>query len=183
MPFHPIFVHFPIAFILLGYLADWRGFFGKPSALVVGWTCILAALLTTLISIMTGVGGLNSAHLDQHTARLVFIHMRIGVVLGLLLFGLTIWRAWLAKVAGRGALGFMICYTVLLGLLGFQGWYGGELAYSHGVGVAAANRGMVSPARAEARLDAVAGVLEKIPGFQVQYKEFTSPNRQTEVAR
>jgi hypothetical protein len=54
---------------------------------------------------------------------------------------------------------FLSLGALLLALTIFQGWYGGEIVYSQGVGVAAANRGTETAARAQNRLATVSHAL------------------------
>jgi hypothetical protein len=65
----------------------------------------------------------------------------------------------------------------------FKAWYGGELAYSHGIGVAATGQGMVSSPRAKQRLEKAALRLERVPGLKVdprRMRHFGSGNTETE---
>ena len=48
----------------------------------------------------------------------------------------------------------------------FQGWYGGELVYTKGLGVAPAGQALNTPGRAEGTLDRVHGALSRVPGFR-----------------
>lgn len=170
MPYHPIFVHFPIALVIVAFFADVIGVAGRrPSALTVGWACLLLGLIGTLLTVVSGIRDMHAASLTDATDQLVDVHMRIGIALGFLLLGLTIWRGWLAKVGmGTRAMPFLVCFAVFVLLLGFQGWYGGELAYSHGAGVAAAGQGMEPDNLAKQRLHATAQALKKIPGLNVE---------------
>jgi uncharacterized membrane protein len=177
MPLHPIFVHFPLALVTVAFFVDLYGFIRRHEhALVVGWTCLLLGLIGMLLTVLSGVRDFYAADLNEATHLLALVHMRIGLVLGFVLFGLTIWRAWLAKYArGRRPVAFLMCFAVYLGLLTFQGWYGSELAYSHGAGVASTGQGMVPAADARVRLESTAESLRTVPGLNVSPASQPSP--------
>jgi len=69
---------------------------------------------------------------------------------------LTLWR-WLVYAQRDISPGYLYLIAALLvmGLTLFQGWYGGEMVYSQGAGVAAAGKGTEAPAAGKQRLDKV----------------------------
>jgi len=71
-------------------------------------------------------------------------------------FVLIIWR-WLAYARRDLSPGipYLIAALLVLGLILFQGWYGGEMVYSQGAGVAAAGKGTEPAASGKQRLDKV----------------------------
>ena len=66
------------------------------------------------------------------------------------------WR-WLGYERRKLAPGwpYLLLAFCVLGLTLFQGWYGGEMVYSQGAGVAAAGKGTESPNVGKARLDKI----------------------------
>jgi hypothetical protein len=61
--------------------------------------------------------------------------------------------------------GYLVAGFVVLGITLFQGWYGGEMVYSYGAGVAATGQGTESAEAAQGRLLTVQRVLQ--PGTAV----------------
>jgi uncharacterized membrane protein len=166
-PVHPDLVHFPIALLTVAFAADVIGFVGRrPAVRSFGWVCLVLAFLGLLGAAVTGWIDMNRASLRHETHELVDLHWRVGVVLTVLTLALLSWRGWLRRRLEPGRSGwFLLCYTAVFALMVFQGWFGGELAYAHGAGVAATGQGMVPPADAAHRLQPAADLLRKIPGF------------------
>src|SRR3546814_4062549 len=62
---------------------------------------------------------------------------------------LTAWR-WLgAQSDAPTDIAYLILAWVLAGLVGLQGWFGGEMVYGHGAGVAPAGQGQQPPETAQ----------------------------------
>src|SRR3546814_1656520 len=62
---------------------------------------------------------------------------------------LTAWR-WLgAQSDAPTDIAYLILAWVLAGLVGLQGWFGGEMVYGHGAGVAPAGQGQQPPETAK----------------------------------
>jgi uncharacterized membrane protein len=128
---HPTLIHAPLALL--------------PSTVVVDLTAALtgdrrldrtARMLwwgTAASGLVAGLAGMAASQevkADRHTSDTLFLHGigNVGLVLGA--FGLAAWRA-----SHRSSL-----FTGLLGLGAFAfaaytGWLGGEMVYSHGLGV------------------------------------------------
>lgn len=136
-PFHPRFVHFPIAlcivgafFIALGVLRHeerWRGY-GQIS-LVLGWAGILVAVVTGLID-QAGASD------DAAVVALINQHITAGIAL-VITVGLAIYWPIRSKnlwqTPARWAYLALLAVIVLLVIL--EAWLGGKLVYQYGVGV------------------------------------------------
>ena len=72
----------------------------------------------------------------------------------------TIWRwAIWRSVPGQTSTGYLIAGFLVLALTLFQGWFGGEMVYSQGAGVAAAGQGTEPAPEAQRRLAKVKEIL------------------------
>jgi uncharacterized membrane protein len=155
-PLHPAFVHFPIALIVFSLIADLLGWLlNKPSLRATGFWCLIGALLFGAITAITGYSDFTRDALGE-TARYADFHMDVGFVLVGAVVVLTLWR-WLGYFRRDRApgVGYLIAALLVAGLTLFQGWYGGEMVYSQGAGVAAASKGTEPPANGKQRLDRV----------------------------
>jgi uncharacterized membrane protein len=170
-PIHPALVHLPIAFVLLSVVSDLCARLIKAEARrarfrIIGFWSLVAGLAGGGLSIAAGYVDMNRAALAGETHELVDLHMTIGWTLAVSLAALTAWR-WL--IAHRGQMtintGYLVAGFLVLGLTLFQGWYGGEMVYSYGAGVAPAGQGTESAEAARARLLAVRNILQ--PGTAV----------------
>jgi len=153
-PLHPAFVHFPIALVVFSFVADLLGRWTKrPSLRAAGFWSLIGALLMGAITATTGYYDFTRAALGE-TARYADFHQDIGFVLVGCVVVLTIWR-WLAyarRDVSPGPL-YLIAALLVVGITLFQGWYGGEMVYSQGAGVAAAGKGTEPPASGKQRLE------------------------------
>ena len=82
--------------------------------------------------------------------------MDLGFVLVGAVIVLTLWR-WLvyARRDREPGIAYLIRALLVVGLTLFQGWYGGEMVYSQGAGVAAAGKGTEPAVNGQQRLDKV----------------------------
>ena len=160
-PLHPAIVHFPIAFVVLSFFADLLSNFYRPRMLrPVGFVSLLAALISGVITVGLGFLDLNRASLTPRTESLVDLHMRIGLTLAACIALQMLWRWWIRyRGAARIGAPYLVYGFAVLSLTLFQGWYGGEMVYSHGAGVAATGQGAERAETAQRRLERVASII------------------------
>lgn len=141
-PAHPAIVHFPIALVIFSFLAELLGYLRDNAALRAAafWSLVAAGLGAAL----AGPAG----YIDMWRATLgeahnyVHFHLTVGWVLLVAVLLLTLWRWRLYREPGRSAgRGYLAAAFLVLALTLFQGWYGGEMVYAGGAGVAAAGKG------------------------------------------
>ena len=155
-PLHPAFVHFPIALLVFSFIADLLGrLLNKPSLRATGFWCLIGALLGGAITEATGYYDFTRDTLGE-TARYADFHQDVGWILVGAVVVLTLWR-WLAYARRDLAPGipYLVAALLVVGLTLFQGWYGGEMVYSQGAGVAAAGKGTEPPSNGKQQLDKV----------------------------
>lgn len=166
-PVHPAIVHFPIALVTLWFIAELIGYFSRSEkARTVAWWSLVAAAISGPITIVAGYADMWRASLAPATHELVHTHLKIGWTLVVATLAVTAWR-WFIRTEPqrRPGGGFLVAAALVFALTIFQGWYGGEMVYAHGAGVAAAGQGMRPQAVARQRLTAVAETLRKLPFF------------------
>ncbi len=160
-PIHPAIVHFPIALIIVAFFADL--FFRKsqrPSLRNFGFGCLLAALGLGVVTLIAGYYDMVRLPLTEPSHDYVHIHMYTGFALAAVLIALTFWRWRILRSSAQMVSGsYLGLGIVLLALTLFQGWYGGEMVYSQGIGVAAAEKGTESANKAQHRLAKVSKLL------------------------
>lgn len=166
LPIHPALVHLPIAFVLLSVAADLcaRLFKSEPRRAAfrtVGFWSLAAGLVGTALAIAAGYWDMDRAALAPQTQEFVDLHMTIGWVLGGCLVVLCAWR-WLIWHRGQMTIntGYLVAAFVALGITFFQGWYGGEMVYSYGAGVAPTGQGTETAQAARQSLIAVKDILQ-----------------------
>jgi uncharacterized membrane protein len=166
-PIHPALVHLPIAFVILSVIADFsarcvRRESRKATCRAVGFWSLVAALISGILTIAAGYFDMNRANLSAETHELVHTHLTIGWILGISLVVLTAWR-WLIWHRGQMTINtsYLVAGSLVLLLTLFQGWFGGEMVYSHGAGVAAAGQGTEPAESAQSRLLAIQNFLQQ----------------------
>lgn len=166
LPLHPALVHLPIAFVLLSVAADFGARLTRTESRrvafrTVGFWALLAALFGGVLTIAAGYIDLHRATLNPQTDRFVTLHMTLGWILA---GGLVILSAWRWLIWHRGQMtintGYLMGAFLVLALTMFQGWYGGEMVYSYGAGVAPAGQGTETAQAAQGRLATVRNILE-----------------------
>ena len=157
-PLHPAFVHFPIALVVFSFITDLLGrLSGRPSFRWAGFWSLIGALVFGAITAATGYYDMTRTRgVLGDTFKYVDFHMDIGFVLVGAVVVLTLWR-WLAYARRDRVPGFpyLVAALLVMGLVLFQGWYGGEMVYSQGAGVAAAGKGTEPPQNGKQRLDKI----------------------------
>lgn len=97
-PIHPIFVHFPLALLTVSFGADligrWRP---NADARVVGFWCLVLAVLGAAVAVPTGFVDMTRADLADATHRFVHLHRNSGLVLFAALLLLALWRWWIRR--------------------------------------------------------------------------------------
>lgn len=166
-PLHPAVVHFPIALVTFSVAAEFAGYFtGSATAAAVAWWSLVGALVGVTITVPLGYHDMWRARLAHRSHALVHVHLRVGWLLAVFVLALTFWRWRLQTGAGEGSpvgIPYLVAAALLLSLTLFQGWFGGEIAYSHGAGSAAAGQGLRSAEEAQRPAEAVARALSKLP--------------------
>jgi len=170
-PVHPALVHLPIAFILLSVAADLAARLTKSEPRraafrSVGFWSLIAALVGGVLTIAAGYLDMNRAMLTPETHELVDLHLTIGWVFAGTLVILCAWR-WLIWHRGQMTINtaYLVGAFLVLGITLFQGWYGGEMVYAYGAGVAPAGQGTETVQAAQKPLIAVRNALE--PGSAI----------------
>ena len=155
-PLHPPFVHFPIALVTFAFAADLIAHLSNSrSWRTIGLAALWGAVVGGIATVAAGYYDMGRATLGE-THEYVDVHMTVGWILMSCLVGLTLWR-WRISRQSEPRIGslYVIAALLTLGITLFQGWYGGELVYSQGAGVAAAGKGTEPPSAGFDRLSAV----------------------------
>ena len=171
LPVHPALVHLPIAFVVLSVGADLAARLAKSESRraafrTVGFCSLLAALIGGVLAIAAGYLDAHNAMLTPETHQFVTLHATIGWILA---GGLVILSAWRWLIWHRGQMtidtGYLVGAFLVLSITLFQGWYGAQMVYAYGAGVAPTGQGTETAQQAQGALIAVRNILE--PGTAV----------------
>jgi uncharacterized membrane protein len=155
-PLHPAIVHFPIALVTISFIADLLGSLLNKTALrVTAFWSLAAAFIFGIVTVITGYWDMTRDTLGE-TDRYVDFHMDTGLLLLAAVVVMFVWR-WFTYARRQQVVTkfYLVVAFIVFCLTIFQGWYGGEMVYSQGAGVAAAEKGTEKPEAGKKRLDAV----------------------------
>lgn len=156
-PIHPAIVHYPIALVTLSVIADLFGYLSSsPTLKGTGWWTLIAAAIGAALALVAGLFDMNREQIEDEAHKRVHTHMKVGFLLFTLIAALTVWR-WsiYAGILSSLGWGYLAMALLVLALTLFQGWLGGELVFSGGVGVAPTGQGPESAEEAKKRLEAI----------------------------
>ena len=158
-PLHPAFVHFPIALVVFSFLTDALGrFSNKTSLRAAAFWSLIGALVFGAITAAAGYYDMIRLRgVLGDTFRYVDFHMDMGFILVGAVVVLTAWRFIYARRDRSPGFPYLIAALLVMGLVLFQGWYGGEMVYTQGAGVAATGKGTEPAINGKQRLDKVTG--------------------------
>lgn len=132
---HPSLVHFPLSFFPLSLAADAVGELLDRDDLrdMARWTMPLAAGSAALASV-SGLVAQQEVEASEHGTEMIITHRNLNLMAGALLGGMAFWR-WGRDRPGAA---YLAAGAAGLGAMFYSAWLGGEMVYSHGIGVHAA---------------------------------------------
>lgn len=137
---HPLFVHFPIAFISVSALFHLAAtiFQGRTYSVyyaILAHTTLWLGALAILPTAFFGLQAFNSVNHDEvsHAAMLIHRNWALGSLVVLaILSGCDIWRN---KVNSSPSWWFTLAVIGVSSMIAITAWHGGELVYRHRLGV------------------------------------------------
>ena len=135
---HPVIVHFPIALIIVGFLADVVSLFFKEEKCLSKagfWLMILGTLAAVAA---WGSGHLFTSELDQGEIARTFYRHKTGALITMIimLLGTTLRVYLVSRKKEETSLRWIVFLLYFLGFLGvtFTGFMGGTMVYSFMLG-------------------------------------------------
>ncbi len=135
--FHPAFLHFSVAFIVAGGVAEaWGLVADRESPRRFGATLLLIGLVSLVPTIATGYLAANTSGLPEDGGLLLGAHERNGWILLGLLVGSQFWKAWFRGELPASHRPFYVAVLIAVVLLtAYSAWLGGRMVYGQGYGV------------------------------------------------
>lgn len=132
---HPAVVHFPIALLAMSVVLDAIGVVFKRAGLTqAGFYTLIAGGFGAALATLTG----PEEDAKDTAARTILerheLFAAATVTMALILIGMRIGNA--EGLRGMGAYGYLGLGVVLIGVVFLTGYFGGQMVYDHGVGVA-----------------------------------------------
>ncbi len=173
---HPIIAHFPVALLITSVILDALGVgFRRASLTQAGFSTLVGGGVGAALGALTGPEGSvrDAAAIGVLHRHELFVALTI--LLCLVLIGLRLWRV--RGLAGTGVALYLTLAAALVVTLTLTGYYGGQLTYEHGVGVARVQKAS-APAAGLAALQEVAAklggllILLTIPSWALVRRRF-----------
>ncbi|HJQ97814.1 MAG TPA: DUF2231 domain-containing protein [Candidatus Polarisedimenticolaceae bacterium] len=134
---HPALVHFTVAFLVAGTVLEaWGLLFRRPQTARWGGGLTMAGTAAIVPTIAAGYLAANSLTVADDAQRLLDRHESVGLMLFGVALVLVLARAWMRGRVESARVPFALGLLALAGLAGFAAFYGGQLVYVFGVGVA-----------------------------------------------
>lgn len=135
---HPLIVHFPIALLIVGFLADTANLLYKKEACLskLGFYLMLAGTLGSVAAVLTG-----NFFTDELSGSVEVIRQRhetfanITMYLMIVASVLRIFLVYKGKAASRASLGVYILYLLGVILVGYTGMLGGTMVFNYMIGI------------------------------------------------
>jgi uncharacterized membrane protein len=136
-PLHAIFAHFTIALTGSSLAFDTGAVvFGAESLAAAGWWTLATATALTLLTLASGVASRLRLPMDEGEARsFLRAHMALGPTFYGLLLVTAVWRAALWERGANVSTAYLAVLGVVVLVMAFQGYLGGELVYRYGAEV------------------------------------------------
>ena len=141
-PIHQAFVQLHIGLTIGATAAETIAAAAGSTSLSDGgaWMIGMAAIGATA-AVGAGEWDMRRDALREETHHLVHLHRKFGLSILALLWVLAIWR-WLGwGGASLPSPAYLVAIWLITALIGLHGWFGGELVYAHGAGVAPTDQG------------------------------------------
>lgn len=136
---HPACVHFTIAFLVAGGIAEaWGAVSGRAGMERFGGMLVLLGSACLLVTIVTGFVAANTVDLPARAAGAMELHERMGLALGALFLVALAWKGWArGQIPERQKTAYAMLLAVGVTLVLGTAWMGGRLVYGEGIGVLA----------------------------------------------
>jgi uncharacterized membrane protein len=134
---HPMLVHFPIALLLTSIALDWSGLCLRMAHLTrAGFYSLVLGALGAGLAALSGPDHVSG---DPQVMALLVAHQSFALITVSIAVALVAVRFIATDgIAGRWAVVYLACTLALGASVALTGYYGGELTYHQGVGVATA---------------------------------------------
>lgn len=134
---HPAFVHFSVAFLLVGGICEGIGIlWARPGVERFGAALVLVGTASLLPTVGTGFLAANTVALPAGAHDLLEVHERVGLsVLGLFVAS-QFWKAWArGRIPDPQRWAYALVVLAGVVLVGYGAFVGGKMVYGEGVGV------------------------------------------------
>lgn len=139
---HPIFVHFTVALLVVAAVLHVASHFVTNAKLVDQWATtarwnLWIGVGATLLTVAAGLYAYYTVDHDTPSHAAMTVHRNWALATTLVFLGIAGWELWLTRHGRAKSWMFTGLLAGAAGLLLTTAWHGGELVYRHGLGVMA----------------------------------------------
>ncbi|MDP4266688.1 MAG: DUF2231 domain-containing protein [Bacteroidota bacterium] len=134
---HPMFIHFPIALIILAGILAIIDFSYQKKDLkeIILWNLITGSI-GALIAVLTGIIDSNAINQSEAMHSIMEIHEKLGYSVLIISIILSVWFLWRRKIMQRKEnLYFVLSLSGIMTIIVMTGYVGGKTVYNYGAGV------------------------------------------------
>jgi uncharacterized membrane protein len=136
MPLHPIVIHFPLAFLTIGFAAEVIAVATRRDAFSTGgWWLQCCGTAGIALAVLSGLYAKSAAVIPAAAATSIDLHQQLAFLSSCIYAGLLFWRTAHRGRIPEPRLLFLALYAAASLLLWFTGWFGGELVFTYGIGI------------------------------------------------
>jgi uncharacterized membrane protein len=134
---HAAIVHLPVTLLGVGGLTEAAALWiGRPALARFGGALVLAGALVLVPTIAAGFVAANVVTVPEPALETLEAHERNGWILLVAVLALVVLKAaYRGQVPERLRPAYALALVVVVGLVLWSGWLGGQLVYRYGVGV------------------------------------------------
>lgn len=134
---HPLTVHFTIALFTMSVVFEVFGWiFKKESLKHAGWWNLLFASLAAISSVSTGLYAAATTPHNETIHEIMKVHRLLGFIVLASIIILFLWRTFAKKeLMNKTWIAYLIVGVLAFGVMAAGAYYGGEMVYTHGMGV------------------------------------------------
>lgn len=137
--FHPVFVHFPVALLLLAGLMAFISLFAKAKKEEWKTALIKILIVGTAFAALAVISGLIEEESLKHNEaihKILILHKYNGLGIFFFFSSILIWYFLRRKIMRNNEYaGWALSVSIGSVLMLWQGYLGGEMVYNHGAGV------------------------------------------------
>lgn len=135
---HPVFVHFPVALLTVSFAFELLSLARRSEEFSrFAWWLHMLGTAGVLLSVATGLAARAGSMLPPAAIPTAENHEQLALLVAATMSVLVMWRIGTrTTLPARGRWAYIAGFGVGVVLMWVGAWYGGELVYRYGVGIA-----------------------------------------------
>ena len=134
---HPLFTHFPVALLTVGYFFDVAGVLNRNHVFErIGWWLQLVGTITLGLTVITGLMAKSTVNILPDARTTFEWHEQIAFAVCVVAAATLYWRTLSKSILpSQYRIAYFSIQLLMVVLIWIGAWHGGELVYRFSVGV------------------------------------------------